>query len=260
MVALETLSGVLGALFLVALVWASASLRVVEAGTSVITLRFGRPHRTLEPGLHVRLPGVDVWCPVVMGTQRQTFASDAVTADHQRVRISGELRFRVRSAPDFLHAERTFRGSLPATCEAVAGELVARHDLDQLIVKREQLRDELRFSIEDRVAFAGVSVEDVQIVTIEPAFRIGRLRAERTLLTHERELTRERLGIEREVRATHAEIRAHELRELNHVAGELGERSFELLRHEALATVVDNVSGRHGWPAPSSIDDVGLRR
>ncbi len=256
MVALETLSLVLGALFLVVVVSVVSCLKTVDAGTSVIAVRFGRPHRTFSPGLHVKLPMVDTWFVVRTGIQRAEFSCEAFTADHQRVRISAELRFRVRSVGEFLSAEGVFRAALPAICEAAAGELVARYDLDQLMLKREHLRDELRFIIDDRVLFAGVSVQDVHVATIEPARRIGQLLAERTVLSHERELTRERLGIEREVRVHRAETRAHELRDLDEVAVNVDEKSFRLLREEALAEAMRRGVGRPG----SFHDDTWLRR
>ncbi len=260
MVAMETLVLVLGAVFPVVVILTVSSLKTVEAGTSVIALRFGQHNRTLGPGLHVRLPLADRWFVVKTGTQRETFSCDAFTADHQRVRISGELRFRVRSAGEFLSSEGVFRAALPGTCQSAAGELVARHDLDQLMLKREQLRDELRFSVEDRLVFAGVVVEDVHIVTIEPARRIGLLRAERTVLSHERELARDRLGIEREVRTHRAETRAHELRSLAEVAADLDEQSFRLLREETLAHAMRTGRSGSGWPPPGLFDDVHLRR
>lgn len=259
MVALETLSLVLGALFLVVVVSVVSCLKTVDAGTSVIAVRFGRPHRTFSPGLHVKLPVADTWFVVKTGIQRAEFSCEALTADHQRVRLSAELRFKVRSAGEFLSAERVFYTALPATCEAAAGELIARYDLDQLMLKREHLRDELRFIIDDRVLFAGVSVEDVHLATIEPARRIGQLRAERTVLSHERDLTRDRLGLEREVRLHRAETWAHELREFDEVAVSLDEKSFRLLRDEALAEAVRHGAGRFGRPV-SSFDDSWLRR
>ena len=256
MVALETLSLVLVALFLVVVVSVVSCLRTVDAGTSVIAVRFGRPHRTFSPGLHVKLPVADTWFVVKTGIQRAEFSCEAFTADHQRVRLSAEFRFKVRSVGEFLSAEGVFRAALPATCEAAAGELVARYALDELMLKREHLRDELRFIVDDRVLFAGVSVEDVHLATIEPARRIGQLRAERTVLSHERKLTRERLGLEREVRVHRAETRAHELREFDEVAVNLDEKSFRLLREEALAEAM-----RRGVGRPSSIhDDAWLRR
>ena len=213
----------------------------------------------LQPGLHIRIPFVDEWRTVRSAAERFSFESSALTADHQSVSLVGELRFAVRRPTDFLSAEAALRSGLAALCESAVGELFSLHDLDQLMLKREQLRGDLVMALEDRLGFAGVSIEDVQIVSLRPERRIGRIRAERTLLSHHYEVVRDRLAIEREVRKVMSQARAQELRDVHEAARDFDAMTLDVLRLE----LIREASAAAGSSAPGStggLDEARYRR
>lgn len=232
MTALTQTATAAGAFFLLTGVAAASCLRVVEAGTKVIVTRFGRVHRTLSPGLHGRLPFAERFEVIRTGFRSSAFSCSAETADQLKVTVSGDVRFTVRVPLEFLSAQSVLASGLPATIQAAVGEVVSRYDLDQLIGKRGQLPQELRFALDDRLAFAGVVVEEVQVTEVAPRAEATRLLAEEALAARRRDVQRLRLAHEAERRSALLDQRLHELRRFADAAPELDDRALTLARLE----------------------------
>ena len=147
------------------------SLFTVDAGHRGVLLRFGRVADTRLEGLNVKLPLIDK--VVRMSVQTQLYSVDATAAskDLQDVNTSIGLNYRL-DATQVGEVYRTLgvsyidRIAAPAVQEVVKA-VTARYNAEDLILRREQVKDAIAVELTERLASRGIIAEIVNITNFQ---------------------------------------------------------------------------------------------
>jgi len=147
------------------------SLFTVDAGHRGVLLRFGRVADTRLEGLNAKLPLIDK--VVRMSVQTQLYSVDATAAskDLQDVNTSIGLNYRL-DATQVGEVYRTLgvsyidRIAAPAVQEVVKA-VTARYNAEDLILRREQVKDAIAVELTERLASRGIIAEIVNITNFQ---------------------------------------------------------------------------------------------
>jgi regulator of protease activity HflC (stomatin/prohibitin superfamily) len=221
-----------------ALIIASRAIRIVPQARAGVVERFGRYHRTLEPGLTLVMPFIERIRPLVdLREQVVNFAPQSViTDDNVVVAIETVLYFTItepRSATyEVANPLQAIEQLTVTTLRNVIGGLT----LEDTLTSRENVNNELRTVLDEATGKWGIRINRVEIKSVDPPADIRtameqQMRAERNrraaILTAEGEKQAAILTAEGQKQA--AVLQAE------------GERQAAVLKAEGDAKAIDTV-------------------
>lgn len=166
-------SGVAVALALLFLAWLASGFYVVDEKERAVVLRFGAVARTVDAGLHWRLPkpieserAVDV-----TRVRSAPEKSDLLTADENLVSVELTVQYRVSSPENFLFQVVDPDKTLNQATKAVVRQVVGRSTMDMLIAEgRRSVAEQTRRLLQERLdAYqAGLTIIDVSLQAVRP--------------------------------------------------------------------------------------------
>lgn len=228
-------------IIVVAVVLAS-SIKIVEAGNRGVLLQFGAvdTSRSLPEGLHLITPFRDNIVQVEVRTLKTVESAASASKDLQDVRTEVALNYHV--SPDnaqVLYQQLGFEYSTrvisPAIQESVK-QVTARFNAEELITKRETVKNEIEQQIKQRLASYNVIVETISITEFKFSDQFTRaveakVEAEQRALQAQNELRRI------EIEAQQAEAKAVGDQKAN-VARAEGLRQANILEAEGEAEAI----------------------
>lgn len=216
--ALRTLGLAAAGLFLLALLWGSWG--TVGAGERGVLLRFSAVQgRIFGEGLYFKLPLVESVLKMDVKMQKEQVEAEAASKDLQTVSSVVALNFHVK--PDTVAAIYQDVGPAykvriidPALQEAMKA-VTARFTAEELITKREMVRDETKALLREKLDPRGLIVDEFNIVnftfsrTFSEAIE-NKVRAEQEALTAKNKL--EQVKFEAEQKVAEAKGKAEAIR------------------------------------------------
>src|SRR4030095_8625217 len=152
---------------------AVSSVRIVDAGNRGVLVQFGNvdTDASLDEGLHFVVPFRDNIIQMEVRTQKQVESTDSASKDLQDVSTQVALNYHVN--PDraqvvyqqlgFDYASRVI---VPAIQESVK-QVTARFNAEELITKREAVKDQIEDQITDRLAAFNIIADAISITDFQ---------------------------------------------------------------------------------------------
>lgn len=224
---------------------------IVGPGERGVVMTFGQvSDDILGEGLHFRIPIMQKIKILDTKIQKSEGDGDAASKDMQQVSTRVAINYHLdpsKVAHTFQQignldavAERII---LPAVHEAVKAA-TAKYTAEELIAKRQEVRDQIRKILDDRMKRSGVIVDEFSIINFKFSTEFenaieSKTTAEQLKLKAERDLERIRIEAEQKIATAKAEAEALLLQKAN-VSQEL----IELRKVEAQLKAIEKWDGR----------------
>ena len=206
-----------GVLTLIVL-WALMSFFfTVDAGERGVILRFGAVNRIVAEGIHAKYPFMENVVKMNIRVQKSTTKTEAASRDLQAVHTTIVLNFSLQ--PD--KVGEVYTNLKTAYVETVVEPIVkegfkaaaARYTAEELISKRETLKNEVREFLKNRMVPFGIMVVELSITDFEfsPEFNRAiesKQTAEQLALKAKRDLDRIRIEAQQKIATAQAEAEA----------------------------------------------------
>lgn len=144
---------------------------VVGVGERAVVVRFGHVERTLDQGFHLKAPLVDDVKKFDVRVTKTAATASAASKDLQTV--AAEIALNWRLQPEAVAAlyqeignqyeERIIAPSLQEAVKAATASYTA----EELITKRQQVKDEIKSILAERLSKSHIVVTDVNIVNFD---------------------------------------------------------------------------------------------
>jgi regulator of protease activity HflC (stomatin/prohibitin superfamily) len=161
------LYGLGGALLLV-LLFAAASIRIVTEYERGVIFRLGRVMGAKGPGLFFIIPIIDRMVKVTLRTV--TFdipPQDIITKDNVTVRVNAVSYFNVVDPVRAIIAIQDYFYGTSQVAQTTLRSIIGQVDLDDLLVKRDEINQQLQRIIDDLTNPWGVKVTLVEVKDVE---------------------------------------------------------------------------------------------
>ena len=191
---MRLIASIAAVLLLLVLAWTSCY--TVQAESEGVVLRFGKFLKTVEPGLHFKLPfGIDR--VAVLPTRRQLklefgFVTPGYTNPHQpgkdareeRSMVTGDLnaalvewvvQYRIEDPSQYLFDVRNPGGTLRDVSEAAMREVIGDRTVDEVItIGRQDIETEALTRMQDlaKQYHLGIRVDQVQLKNVNPPAQV----------------------------------------------------------------------------------------
>jgi regulator of protease activity HflC (stomatin/prohibitin superfamily) len=164
------------ALVVLALVAVARSVRVVQQSTVGVVQRLGRYQRTLGPGVHLLVPGLDrIRVTVDMKETVQAFAPQPViTQDNVTIGIDMVVYYQVTDAVKATYEVLNVLVAMEQLTITTLRNVVGSMTLEETLTSRDQINSQLRSVLDDATEKWGVRVTRVELKSIDPPRTRGR--------------------------------------------------------------------------------------
>jgi prohibitin 2 len=211
---------IVGGLVALTLFWILNPFVVIGAGERGVVMNFGAVQKDiLNEGLHMRVPIMQRVVIMDVRVQKGEGQGDAASKDLQQVTTNVAVNYHL----DPLRVAETYqtvgtlaavgdRIILPAVQESVKAA-TALYTAEELVSRRQEVRDQIRTQLRERLAHNGVIVDEFSIVNFafSREFNVAiesKTTAEQLKLKAERDLERIRIEAEQKISSAKAEAEA----------------------------------------------------
>jgi regulator of protease activity HflC (stomatin/prohibitin superfamily) len=190
---------------------------VIDAGERGVVLRFGAVNRVVDEGLHFKAPMMEDVVRMTVQVQKSTTKTEAASRDLQIVQTTMVLNYSLQ--PD--KAGEMYKSIGLHYVEKIIDPVVkesfkaasARYTAEELISKREALKNEVRNFLRERLAPFGINVVELSITDFEFSQEFNRAieskqTAEQLALKAKRDLDRIRVEAQQKIATAQAEAEA----------------------------------------------------
>ena len=143
-------------------------IRVINQYERGVVLRFGKFKRTLNPGLHIIIPYIDVMKKVdIRTTPMDIPKQEVITKDNITVNVDAVVYFKVLDSKkavlditNYIYATSTF-------AQTALRDVTGNFELDELLSKRDEISSQIKEIVDKRTDLWGIDIEDVKLQNIE---------------------------------------------------------------------------------------------
>lgn len=224
----------------------TTSIKIVDAGNRGVLLSFGAvdTSRSLPEGLHFVVPVRDNVVQMEVRTQKIVEDAASASRDLQEVRTQVALNYHIDpDNPQFVYKDIGLdyanRVIVPAIQESVK-QVTARFNAEELITKREAVKDQIEEQIRVRLALYNIIVDAISITEFQFSQEFV-LAIEAKVAAEQRALQAQNELVRIEIEAQQAEARAVGEQQAN-IARAEGIRQANVLQAEGEAqaiTIID---------------------
>jgi regulator of protease activity HflC (stomatin/prohibitin superfamily) len=189
----------------------------VDAGERGVVLRFGAVVRVVEEGIHAKWPFMEEVVRMSIRVQKATTKTEAASRDLQAVHTTIVLNFNLQPEKAGEVYKNLGLGYVEKVVDPVVKEgfkaASARYTAEELISKRETLKNEVRDYLRNRMSPFGIVVVELSITDFEfsPEFNRAiesKQTAEQLALKAKRDLDRIRVEAQQKIATAQAEAEA----------------------------------------------------
>ncbi|GIM30287.1 peptidase [Clostridium polyendosporum] len=161
-------------LLIIIIVFLATSLKAVTTGYVFIVERFGKYHRTLEPGWHIVIPVIDYVRAKVSLKQQivEIEPQSVITKDNVSVSIDNVVFFQVVNARDAIYNIENYKSGVIYSAAINMRDCVGALQLDEILSERAKLNAQILSNIESITRKYGVEILSVEIKNIIPPVEI----------------------------------------------------------------------------------------
>ena len=145
-------------------------MKIVPQQTALIIERLGRYSRTLEPGLHLLVPFVDVVrANIDLREQVVSFPPQPViTSDNLVVSIDTVIYYQVIDPKSAVYEIANFIQGIEQLTVTTLRNVIGSLDLEQTLTSRDQINGQLRGVLDEATGKWGIRVNRVELKAIDP--------------------------------------------------------------------------------------------
>ena len=210
---------VLGAVFVLLIVYLALSVRIVRPYQRGVVERLGRFHTTAEPGLRLLVPFIDRMVLVDMREQVVDVPpQEVITSDNVVVSVDAVVYYEPVDPQRLTYNVANFIMAVTKLAQTNLRNLVGDLQLDQALTSRDSINASLRSILDDATDSWGVRVKRVEIQRIDPPMDVMNAMHEQMKAERTRRATVTQADGERQAAITRAE----------------GQRQAEILQAEAV--------------------------
>lgn len=157
---------------LVLLVGAFTSFTIVGVGQEAVVTRVGSVNRELGSGIHPKIPyGIERTHKFDVKTQKDTADAAAASQDLQDVKVTVVTNYHIEQGKVgelFRTVGDDYKARIidPAIQESVKAS-TAKYPIGDLITKRAEVKEIILKSLQSRLDFRGIKVEDISLTNLE---------------------------------------------------------------------------------------------
>src|SRR6478752_5862832 len=150
------------------------TVKIVPQQTALIIERLGRYSRTLEPGLHLLVPFVDVVrANIDLREQVVSFPPQPViTSDNLVVSIDTVIYYQVIDPKSAVYEIANFIQGIEQLTVTTLRNVIGSLDLEQTLSSRDQINGQLRGVLDEATGKWGIRVNRVELKAIDPPHSI----------------------------------------------------------------------------------------
>lgn len=149
----------------------SKGVRIVPQGEKWIVQRFGKYHDTLEPGLSVIIPYIDVVAykvttkDIVLDIPSQ----EVITRDNVVIIANAVAYINVVRPEDAVYGIVNYEHGITNLVQTSLRSIVGDMDFDAALSSRDQIKAQLKHAISDDISDWGIMLKTVEIQDIRPS-------------------------------------------------------------------------------------------
>jgi regulator of protease activity HflC (stomatin/prohibitin superfamily) len=158
------------AIVVLALVVVGRAVRVIQQSTVGVVQRLGRYQRTIGPGVHLLVPGLDrVRVTVDMKETVQAFAPQPViTQDNVTIGVDTVVYYQVTDAVKATYEVLNMLVAMEQLTITTLRNVVGSMTLEETLTSRDQINSQLRSVLDEATEKWGVRVTRVELKSIDP--------------------------------------------------------------------------------------------
>ncbi len=148
-----------------------ASVRIIKEYDRGIVYTFGKYSGTRNPGLQLVLPGIQQMTQVDMRIRTEDIPTqDVISKDNVSVKVNAVVYYRIIEPSYAINRVEDFRNATSQLAQTTLRSVLGKHDLDDMLSKRDQLNKDVQDILDSRTDGWGVKVTNVEIkhVDIDP--------------------------------------------------------------------------------------------
>ncbi len=174
-------------LFVVVIVVAARTIKIVPQQHAWVVERFGRYHATLAPGLNLVLPFVDrvAYKHVLKEIPLDVPAQVCITRDNTQLQVDGVLYFQVTDPMKASYGSSNFVLAITQLAQTTLRSVIGRLELDKTFEERDLINRSIVAALDEAAESWGVKVLRYEIKDLTPPKEI--LHAMQAQITAERE-------------------------------------------------------------------------
>ena len=179
------------AFFVLVLVVISKGARIVPQGSKWVVQRLGKYHCTLNPGLSIIVPFIDVVAyrvttkDIVLDVPSQ----EVITRDNVVIVVNAVAYINIVQPEKAVYGVEDFRIAIQNLVQTSLRSIIGEMDLDDALSSRDQIKARLKEAISDDIADWGITLKTVEIQDINPSERMQTAMEEQAAAERQRRAT-----------------------------------------------------------------------
>jgi len=160
----------LGVIFLIIVIIAVRSIKIVQQSEVCIIERLGRFHKVADAGVNIIIPFIDN-VRAVVSLKQQTMdipPQDVITCDNVTIRIDTVVFYRITDPTKAIYEIQNLTKGIEYLALTTIRDIVGKMELDQTFSSRDIINDKLRAILDEATDIWGCKIERVEIKDITP--------------------------------------------------------------------------------------------
>ncbi|MCP4744976.1 MAG: SPFH/Band 7/PHB domain protein [Desulfobacteraceae bacterium] len=197
------------AFFLIVIITIGLGVRIVPQGNKYVVQRFGKFNKTLNPGLNIIIPYMDLVAykvttkDIVLDIPSQ----DVITRDNAVIITNAVSYINIVSPEKAVYGVEDYELAIRNLVQTSLRSIIGEMDLDDALSSRDHIKTRLKESISDDIADWGIVLKTVEIQDINPSATMQKAMEEQAAAERGRRATVTRAGGEKEAAILEAEGR-----------------------------------------------------
>ena len=187
----------------------SMGVRLVPQGSKWVVQRFGKYTKTLNPGLNIIIPYVDIVSYKVT-TKDQVLdinSQEVITKDNAVILANAVAFVNVISPEKAVYGVESYHLAIQNLVQTSLRAIIGEMSLDNALSSRDMIKANLKAAISDDISDWGITLKTVEIQDIKPSPTLQKAMEEQAAAERERRATVTRAGGEKEAAILEAEGR-----------------------------------------------------
>jgi regulator of protease activity HflC (stomatin/prohibitin superfamily) len=157
-------------IFLIIVVLAIRSIKIVQQSEVCIIERLGRFHKVAEAGVNIIVPFVDI-VRAVVSLKQQTMdipPQGVITSDNVTITIDTVVFYRITDPKSAIYEIQNLTKGIEYLAITTIRDIVGKMELDQTFSSRDAINDKLRAILDEATDVWGCKIDRVEIKDITP--------------------------------------------------------------------------------------------